>query len=163
MTDDARPDPETRARAAQAVADALAASQLAVERVDEGVWYLMLAGEHKRTVPVSLEVGERHLTLQTFFMRAPDENEAELYHYLLRRQLRSYVFRFVITDDGDVWLVGVVPHAAVDPGEVDRLLGQLLTTADEAFASALRLGFASYIEREQAWRAEVGAPRNPIT
>lgn len=163
MADDARPDPDARARAAQAVADALAASELEAEHVDDGVWYLLLAGEHKRTVPTSIAVGERHVTLQTFFMRAPDENEAELYRYLLRRQLRSYVFRFAITDDGDVWLVGVVPHAAVDPDEVDRLLGQLLTTADEAFATALRLGFASYIEREQAWRERLGAPRNPIT
>jgi hypothetical protein len=68
-----------------------------------------------------------------------------------------------VADEGDVLLVGVLPNRAVDDAELDRVLGQLLATADEAFDTALRLGFASYIEREQAWRARVGAPRNPIT
>ena len=154
---------DARARAIAAIDDALAASGLDVERAGEARWHLTLSGEHKRTVPTVIEVDERHVTLQTFFMRAPDENADALYAYLLRRHRRSYVFRFALTDDGDVLLVGVVPHAAVDADEVDRLLGQLLATADESFTQALRLGFASYIEREQAWRAKVGAPPNPIT
>lgn len=157
MADDAR------TRATAAIDAALAASGLEVDRQTATRWFVALAGEHKRTVPVFIEVGEQHVTLQTFFMRAPDENADELYAYLLRRHRRSYVFRFVLTDDGDVLLVGLVPHAAVDAAEVDRLLGQLLATADESFSQALRLGFASYIEREQAWRAKVGAPPNPIT
>lgn len=156
-------DGAPRARAVRAVADALAAAELDAEHVDDGVWHVMLAGDNKRTVPTVIEVGQHHVSLQTFFMRAPDENEGALYGYLLRRHQRSYVFRFMLTDDGDVLLVGVVPLAAVDAAEVDRLLGQLLATADDAFATALRLGFASYIEREQAWRAKVGAPRNPIS
>lgn len=133
------------------------------ERVDERTWHTMLAGERKRTVPVYLEVGERHLAIQSFFMRAPDENEGELYRYLLGRHLRSYVYRFAVAETGDLLIVGVVPLAAVTSEELDRLLGQLLTLADDAFNSALRRGFSSYIEREQAWRARTGQRRNPIT
>jgi hypothetical protein len=126
-------------------------------------WFTVLRGERKRTIPVYLELGSRHLLVESFFMQAPDENAAEVYTHLLRRNLRTYLLRFALHESGDVLLVGLLPLAAVTPEEVDRLLGQLLLAADETFDVALRLGFASYIEREQAWRARVGAPRNPIS
>lgn len=136
---------------------------LPVERFGERGWLTMLRGEHKRTIPVHVELGTHNLFVQSFFMRAPDENQAQLYEFLLHRQLRTYVLRFALEDTGDVLIVGVLPLHAVTDDELDRLLGQLLVTADEAFDTALRLGFESYIEREQAWRAQVGAPRNPIS
>lgn len=155
-------DERTRAVAAvEAWFDAQ--DDLDVERLHPHAWFTQLAGEHKKTIPVHVEVSERQLVVQSFFMRAPDENEGELYAYLLRRNLRSYVLRFALAEGGDVLLLAVLPHGAVDGGELDRILGQLLSTADDAFDTALKLGFASYIEREQAWRASVGAPRNPIT
>ncbi len=150
-------------RALQVIGSFLADAGLEHERVDDSTWHTMLAGERKRTVPVYLEVGERHLAIQSFFLRAPDENEGELYRYLLGRHLRSYVYRFAVAETGDLLIVGVVPLRAVTPEELDRLLGQLLTLADDAFNSALRLGFASYIEREQRWRERRGQARNPIT
>lgn len=136
---------------------------LEVERTEDGGWLTVLAGEHKRTIPVHLSLSPRHLLVQSFFMRAPDENEGEVYGFLLRRNTRTYLCRFALYETGDVMLVGLVPHAAVSTGELDTLLGQVLAAADEAYDQALRLGFASYIEREQAWRASVGAPRNPIS
>ena len=154
---------QARTAARVAVEACLAASGLAVDRIDEGTWFTMLAGERKRTVPVYLEVGERHLSVQSFFLRGPDENEGGLYAYLLGRHLRSYVLRFALAETGDLLIVGVVPHLAVTEEEVDRLLGQLLSVADDAFDQALRLGFAGYIEREQQWRERSGLPRNPIT
>lgn len=151
--------------AAVAAIDAWFAAQpeLRVERLDADAWFTVLSGERKKTIPAHVAVSEQQVVVQSFFMRAPDENQAELYGYLLRRNLRSYVLRFAITPDGDIVLLAVLPHAALAEGELDRVLGQLLVTADDAFDTALRLGFASYIEREQAWRAKVGAPRNPIT
>lgn len=156
-------EPTDREVAAAAVADYLAETDLEVEQLDDTTWFTMLAGERKRTVPAYLEVGERHLTIQSFFMRGPDENEGALYAYLLGRHLRSYVLRFALAESGDIIIVGVVPHRAVDGEELDRLLGQLLSAADDAFDKALRLGFASYIEREQEWRERSGMARNPIT
>lgn len=140
--------------------------ELSVERLasrgGHPAWFTVLRGEHKRTVPVLLELGEEHLSVQSFFLTAPDENQAELYGYLLRRNLRTYLLRFALTDAGAVLLIGLVPRTAVTGDLLDRLLGQLLAAADEAFNPALRLGFASYIEQEQAWRASVGAPPNPV-
>jgi hypothetical protein len=137
--------------------------ELGAERLGETSWFVMLRGERKRTIPAYLEVGTHNLTIQSFFMQAPDENRDQLYELLLRRNLRSYAFRFGLTDDGDVLLAAVVPLHAVSHDELDRLLGQLLATADDAFNPALRLGFAAYIDREQAWREKVGIGRNPIT
>lgn len=134
-----------------------------VERLDRDRWFTVLRGEHKRTIPVLLRLGEEHLDVQSFFLAPPDENHAAIYRYLLQRNTRTYLLRFALSPAGDVLLVGLVPRAALDAGLVDRLLGQVLAAADEAFDPALRLGFASYIEREQAWRTRVGAPRNPIT
>lgn len=139
------------------------AGELSVERVGESGWFTVLAGERKRTVPVYVEVGDHTLTLQSFFVRAPDEAAGQVAELLLRRHLRSYVLRFAVTDDGDVLVVGVVPLAAVSTAEIDRVMGQLLELVDGTFDAVLRLGFASYIEREQAWRASLGLPRNPIT
>jgi hypothetical protein len=160
---DAGGGPDAVRRAEAAVEEFLAGAELDAEQVDEHTWYTMLSGERKKTVPVYLEVSERHLGVQSFFMRAPDENEAALYRYLLGRHLRSYIHRFAVAEDGDLLIVGVVPLAAVTVAELDRVLGQLLSLADEAFDTALRLGFASYIEREQDWRGRAGLARNPIT
>lgn len=140
----------------------LAANDVDAEREGER-WTLMLHGERKRTLGVTLSLGDHTLIVQSFFMRAPDEDIAAVYALLLRRNLRSYTLRFALHPDGDVLLVGVVPLEAVTDVELDRVLGQLLAVADETFDEALRLGFAGYIEREQAWRSASGLPRNPIT
>ena len=153
-------DPASRARA---VIDRWAADHdVPVER-DDDRWMITLAGEHKRTVAVTVSVGDHTMTAQSFFMRAPDEDTHGVYGLLLRRNLRSYTLRFALHPDGDVLLVGVLPLAAVTDGELDRMLGQLLAVADSTFDEALRLGFAHYIEREQAWRRRSGMPPNPIS
>jgi hypothetical protein len=149
---------------ASAIDDWLAANgDVPGERTSASGWDLVLAGERKRTIPVHLELGAHTLTIQSFFVRAPDENAEAFYAYLLRRNLRTYTLRFAVHPDGDVLLVGVLPLPAVTVGELDRTMGQLLIAADEAFDHALRTGFGSYIEREQAWRAKVGLGRNPIS
>lgn len=140
----------------------LATNGVEAEREAER-WTVMLGGERKRTLGVTLSLGDHTLIVQSFFMRAPDEGAAAFYALLLRRNLRSYTLRFALHPDGDVLLVGVVPLEAVTDVELDRLLGQVLAVADETFDEALRLGFAGYIEREQAWRSASGLPRNPIT
>jgi Putative bacterial sensory transduction regulator len=136
---------------------------LSVERPAPGRWTTVLPGEHKRGVPVHLSLGEGGLVVQSHFVRAPDENEAAFFRHLLRRNLRTYVLRFAVDDAGDVWLVGLLPAEAVTVAGLDTLMGQLLAASDETFDAALRLGFATYIHAEQAWRAKTGLPPNPIT
>jgi hypothetical protein len=151
------------AAAARAVIEHWLASRDISSEHDGQQWMVMLHGERKRTVAVTLSIGDHTLVVQSFFMRAPDQDAAAVYALLLRRNLRSYTLRFALHPDGDVLLVGVVPLEAVTDAELDRVLGQLLAVADGTFDEALRLGFSAYIEREQAWRSATGLPRNPIT
>lgn len=152
------------AAAVDAVAGwAAAQTDITVERVGDRSWAAVLAGEQKRTVPVHLTVGAHGLRVESSFMAAPDEGHAEVFAGLLRRHVRSYTCRFALDERGDVLLIAVVPLAAVTVEEVDRTLGQLLVSADDAYPFALREGFPTYIAREQAWRAAVGLPRNPVT
>jgi hypothetical protein len=44
----------------------------------------------------------------------------------------------------------------VTPEEIDRILGSVLTYADEGFDTALELGFRSSIEKEWDWRVKRG-------
>jgi hypothetical protein len=86
-------------------------------------------------------------------MRRPHESQADFYAMLLRANMRTYGVRFAIDDAGDVFLVGRVPIEGVTDAELDRLLGAVLTHADEMFMPALQVGFASYLARDMAWRA----------
>ena len=138
-------------------------SELEVDRFGEHAWLVVLSGERKRTIPVYLELGSHTLVIESFFLSAPDERHDEVYRYLLQRNVRTYTLRFALYDSGDVMLVGVLPRHAVTTAELDRTLGQLMTVADESYWPAIRMGFTSYIEREQAWRKRVGLGRNPIT
>jgi hypothetical protein len=44
----------------------------------------------------------------------------------------------------------------VEPAELDRILGSVLSNADESFNAILELGFASSIRREWEWRISRG-------
>jgi hypothetical protein len=49
-----------------------------------------------------------------------------------------------------------MPLHAVTVDEIDRLLGAVLTYADESFDTMLEIGFGSAIRREWAWRVSRG-------
>ena len=67
-----------------------------------------------------------------------------------------YGVHFALDPVGDVYLVGRQPLASVSADEIDRLLGCVLSYSDENFDPALKLGFASSIRREWAWRVKRG-------
>jgi hypothetical protein len=103
-----------------------------------------------------LIAGPHSLHVEAFFCRQPDENHAAFYRFLLQRGARMYGVHFALDPVGDVYLVGRLPLAAISTAEVDRLLGCLLSYADESFDTALMLGFATAIRKEHAWRVSRG-------
>jgi len=115
-----------------------------------------LPGSHKLKTLCNLIVGEHSLRIEAFVMRQPDENREQLWAYLLQHNARMYGVAFSIDSVGDVYLVGRVPLHSVTPDEVDRLLGAVLTYADESFDPMLEIGFGSAIRREWAWRVSRG-------
>ncbi len=63
---------------------------------------------------------------------------------------------FSIDQLGDVYIVGRLPLSAVDPDEIDRLLGCVLRYSDDGFDTAVALGYEQSIRREWAWRTKRG-------
>jgi hypothetical protein len=111
-----------------------------------------LPGVTKLATPVRLEVGAHAVALHAFVCRNPDENHERVYRWLLERNLRTYGAAYAVDRLGDIFLDARLPLAVLTPEELDRLLGALLTMADESFNSLLELGFASSIRKEWEWR-----------
>ncbi len=148
-----RPDPPDPAAK---LADALASLELSYEAPRPGAFLVRLAGQHKLATMTWLIAGAHSLHIEAFFCRQPDENHAEFYRFLLERNARMYGVHFALDPVGDVYLVGRQPLDAISADEVDRLLGCVLTYADETFDQALMLGFGSAIKKEYAWRVKRG-------
>jgi hypothetical protein len=138
------------------IAGVLAERELVHERVRPGAFLVSLPGQHKLQTAAWLVVGDHSLLVEAFVVRHPDENEAEFFRHLLERNARMYGVHFSVDHLGDVYLVGRVPLEAVTSDELDRVLGCVLTYADEEFDRLLELGFATSIRREWAWRVKRG-------
>jgi hypothetical protein len=139
----------------------LSERDLRYQRVSPSDWAIQLRGEKKHSITVLFALRERTLAIESFFIRRPAENHAELYRMMLRANMRVYGVRFAIDDIGDVFLVARVPVEAVSEEELDRLLGAILMTSDDMFMPAIEVGFASYLKRDLAWRAAQGIPEGP--
>jgi hypothetical protein len=132
------------------------------EEVAEGVFSVTMPGERKLQVPVRLDVGPHALGVHAFVCRRPDENAEGVYRWLLQRNLRMYAVAFGIDPLGDIYLDARLPLAMVTPEELDRLLGSVLSYADESFNTILELGFASSIRKEWEWRTSRGEPTHNL-
>ena len=131
-------------------------SDLEWEELKEGMFSVTLPGERKLQTPCRLDVGPHALGVHAFVCRRPDENHERVYRWLLERNLRLYGVAFAVDHAGDIYLDGRLPLSAVTPEEIDRLLGAVLTYADESFNTILELGFATSIRREWDWRRSRG-------
>ena len=128
----------------------------------DGVFSLTLPGEKKLQTPVRLDVGEHALGVHAFVCRRPDENHERVHRWLLERNLRMYAVAFGLDPLGDIYLDARLPLSVVTPEELDRLLGSVLTYADESFNTILELGFSSAIRKEWEWRTSRGEPTHNL-
>jgi putative sensory transduction regulator len=142
--------------ASNAIQAALDGLGLSYENPEPGAYLVRLEGQHKLATMVWLIAGDHSLQVEAFFCRQPDENHAVFYRFLLERSARMYGVHFALDRTGDVYLTGRLPLSSVSEPELDTLLGCVLTYSDEWFNEALRLGFASAIRREWAWREKRG-------
>ena len=126
------------------------------ERGEATAYVVTLPGTHKLKTLCNLVVGDHAVRVEAFVMRQPDENREQLWAWLLQRNARMYGVAFSIDAVGDVYLIGRLPLHAVTPEEIDRLLGAVLTYADESFDTMLEIGFGTAIRREWAWRVSRG-------
>lgn len=121
-----------------------------------GVFDVVLPGERKLQTPVRLEVGPHALSVHAFVCRNPDENHAGVHRWLLERNMKMFGVAFALDAMGDIYLDARLPLSLVTPEELDRLLGAVLSYADESFNVILELGFATSIRKEWEWRLSRG-------
>ncbi len=121
-----------------------------------------LPGTHKLKTNVNLIAGEHSLRVEAFVIRQPDENREEVWAWLLRRNAKLHGVAFTIDTNGDVYLTGKLPLAAVTEDTLDQLLGSVLSAADDSFDTLLELGFSSAIKREWKWRLSRGEPTDNL-
>ena len=137
---------------AEAIRSYLDDNEIEYDQVGDGCFAITLPGEKKLQTPVRLDVGPHALGIHAFVCRKPDENHEGVYRWLLQRNLKMYGVAFALDAVGDIYLDGRLPLSAVTPDELDRLLGSVLSYADESFNAILELGFASSIRKEWEWR-----------
>jgi hypothetical protein len=118
----------------------------AVERdVESGErrWFVRVRGEQKDVFTIWFHLRQRTLHYETYVMPAPEENHAQLYEHLLRRNLKLFGASFAIGDEDAVFLVGQLANSHVDDDELDRILGSMYEWVEQFFRPAMRIGYAS--------------------
>lgn len=146
----------SRQEVADVLRGVLRAGDLDWQELVEGTFDVILPGERKLKIPVRLEVGSHALSVHAFVCRRPDENFEAVYRWMLERNMKMFGVGFALDAAGDVFLDARLPLTVVTSDEVDRLLGSVLTYADESFNVLLELGFATSIRKEWEWRIEHG-------
>jgi hypothetical protein len=146
----------TVAELAAVVDGALQAAELEYEQTAPGRFVVTLPGVKKLKTVVGLVVGDHGFRIEAFVCRQPDENREQLWAWLLQHNARMYGVSYSIDSVGDIYLTGRLGHGAVTPEEIDKLLGAVLTYADEHFNTMLEIGFGTSIRREWAWRVKRG-------
>jgi hypothetical protein len=118
---------------------------VAVDRATDGPirWYVRMRGDEKEFTTVWLTLGQRTLRYETYVLPAPEENAADLYENLLRRNERLVGAHFSIGIEDAVFLRGEMPVGMVSLVELDRALGTLYAQVEQCFQGFLRIAFAS--------------------
>ena len=122
------------------------ASVLGIEtELDNGVrrWLLRLSGEEKQFIAVWFSLRQRSLSVETYFMPAPEENIEVCFTYLLRLNARLGGLRFAVGQEDAVYLMGAVAVHHVNEAELDRLLGCAYAYTEAYFRPAMRIGYAT--------------------
>lgn len=153
MNDPAPPATADELAAHEAAIDAWLAEQVednptvaAVEKdTEDGErrWIARVTGEEKATFSIWFHLRQRTLHVETYLMPAPEENAAQLYEHLLRRNLKLRGFSFAIGAEDGVFLIGEIPVERIGDAELDRLFGSVYTYVEQCFRPAMRIGFAS--------------------
>ena len=148
-----RPSAPEELDALEARIDAWLAAELAdnpviaaVERDQDRAerrWFVRMRGEEKDVFTIWFQLRQRSLHYETYVMPAPEENHAQLYEHLLRRNVKLHGGAFAIGDEDAVFLVGQLANDAVTEPELDRVLGSLYAWVEQCFRPAMRIGFAS--------------------
>ena len=94
----------------------------AVERGPQGArrWYVRVTGDEKEVWTIWFTLGQRTLHYETYLVPAPEENHAQFYEHLLRRNRRLTGLKLEIGPEDAVFLSGLHAGDAGDSGRAGR-------------------------------------------
>ena len=117
----------------------------AIERgsQDERRWYVRVHGDEKEVWTIWFTLGQRTLHYETYLVPAPEENHAQLYEHLLRRNRRLTGLKLEIGPEDAVFLSGSTPVSQLTAGVLDGILGSMYAATELIFRPAMRIGYAS--------------------
>jgi hypothetical protein len=144
------------AEPAEVVRSWLVDNEVEYDEQEPGLFSFSLPGERKLQTPVGVDVGPHALGVHAFVCRNPDENHEGVYRWLLEKNLKLYAVAFAVDHHGDIYLDARLPLSVVTADDLDRILGTVLSVADESFNTILEMGFATSIRKEWDWRIARG-------
>jgi hypothetical protein len=107
-----------------------------------GRWYVRVGCEGRDAATIYLDLRQRSLHYEVYFLPAPPEPaRPECYRLLLVANHALYGARFSIGPDGDLYLAGRVALEHLDERELDRILGVLYEATERWFPPLVRLAF----------------------
>jgi hypothetical protein len=112
----------------QAVTAYLQDASPAFRQVARGEWGLGVDDVGGRALDIGLRLSDGLLRVQAW-VAPPGKLDPNL---LLHRNRLAVVVRYAQSSAGDIHVHGELPHAAVCPAELDRLLGWLIEAAEVA-------------------------------
>ncbi len=121
----------------------------AVERgeIDKPFWYVRIAGESKQHFSAEFTLDQRTLTVESYFMPAPEENLEQVFSHLLIRNRSMAEMSFVIGGEQAIYLRSRVENRHIDAALIDRLLAAVYEYTEQFFLPAMRLGYESKFNR----------------
>ena len=104
-------------------------------------WYIRLIGESKEFFSLWMELGQRTLQYESYFMPAPIVDAEKLYKYLLEKNSQSYGASFSIGTENAIFIVGRLSISQINQKELDRILGTVYSNTEAHFKPAMRIGY----------------------
>jgi len=104
-------------------------------------WYVRFGCDSRDATTIYLDLHQRTLRYEVYFLPDPPANHLELYRFLLQRNHSLYGARFSVGPDGDVYLTGRVALEHLTAEELDRVIGVLYELVETWFQPVLRLAY----------------------
>ena len=111
-------------------------------------WYIRLDAESRDVTTIWLTLRQRTLKYETYFLPEPEENQLQLYEFLLRRNYELVGAQFGIGPENALFLTGELPVHAIDEFELDRVIGSIWEFVERYWDTSLRLGFSSRFAKD---------------
>ncbi|MFM8238548.1 MAG: YbjN domain-containing protein [Actinomycetota bacterium] len=106
-------------------------------------WYVRFGCDGRDAATIYLDIHQRTLRAELYFLPDPPANHEALYRFLLRCNHDRYGVHFSIGPDGDCYLVGRVLLDHLDVAELDRLIGACYEVTERWFTPAVRIAFGA--------------------